>query len=390
MNRRVVRPVVPGAPSGGLPRRDFLRAGGLGAATLLAGGGLLAACGDSGEGGGAAAGGGGETVKIAFAYNGPTSDGGWTYSHDLGRKAVEKAYPNVETTFVENVPFSEEASQTFERLAADGNKMVFACSEWGDFLSTVAEKYPDVIFMEAGGDSYADNLYAYYVKQYLAAYVIGVAAGMLTESNKLGYIASFPVPVVKNTASALLLGARSVNPDAFVQVVSINSWFDPQAAGRAATALIDGGADFTIGIMDEPTYLQVSRKRDVWTAGWNVDMRKFAPEVYVSSATQSWDDYYVKTIGSFLDGNLKVPSEAVLLDLPDGTDRSPWGDNVPAEVQAKADEARDRIINEDFNPFIGPLNDSSGKSRLAEGEELSAYETYTLDWAVEGVKGNLG
>jgi basic membrane protein A len=46
-----------------------------------------------------------EKLKVGFIYTGPIGDLGWSYQHDVGRKAMEKALGDkVETTYLENVP----------------------------------------------------------------------------------------------------------------------------------------------------------------------------------------------------------------------------------------------------------------------------------------------
>ena len=53
-----------------------------------------------------------EPLKIAFAYVGPVGDGGWTFAHDNGKKAVEKEFGDkVVTSIVENVPESADAER---------------------------------------------------------------------------------------------------------------------------------------------------------------------------------------------------------------------------------------------------------------------------------------
>lgn len=374
-----------------LGRRDFLQRG-IAAAGLVAGGGWLAACGGGSKGStttaassttGAAA----RQVKVAWTFNGPADDGGWSLSQDIGRRAVEKAFPNVKTSYVESVPFSQEASQTFQRLVSEGNEMLFVGTAYGDFLSQVAKANPKVFFGEVGGTVFSENEWAFYPNQWDASYIVGVAAGLMTKSNKLGYIASFPISSIKSTASALLMGARSVNPKAEVQVVSINSWFSPQGARQAANALIDGGADFLIGIMDEPAYLQVAEKRGVLCAGWNLDMRKYAPKQYVSGVVFNWNKYYVDTVKQLIDGTFKPPSTVALLQMPGEADRDAWGDAVPEKVRKEADAARDKIINDKFNIFTGPLKDVTGKVQLKAGESLTPDQIYALSWTVEGIKG---
>jgi basic membrane protein A len=328
----------------------------------------------------------GETL-IGFGYVGPVSDGGWTMTHDNGRKAVEAAFPGqVKTEYVESMPYSDEASRALEQFIADGAKMVIINSEYADFVSNVADKHPDVAFLECDGHRVSDNEIWYYVKHWDPTYLIGMAAGLMTKTNKLGYIGSFPVQSVYSSANSFLMGARSVNPDATVQVVLIDSWFDPAKAAQAANALIDGGADFVMDIMDETAALQVEEKRGVWGATWNTDQRAAAPTKYVSSVSLNWDDFYASEVGALLDGTWKG-NRTVLLPMGQGVDRDAWGPNVPQDVQDQVDAVRDKMLNEGFNPFTGPIKDTKGQVRVADGVAMTDDELYLWDWAVEGVSG---
>ena len=328
-----------------------------------------------------------DSTFIAFAYVGPVSDGGWTMTHDDARKAVEAAFPGkVRTAFIENMPYSDEASRALEQFISDGAKMVIINSEYADFVSKVADKHPDVAFMECDGHRVSANEAWYYVNHWDPTYLIGMAAGMLTKSNKLGYIGSYPVQSVYASANSFLLGARSVNPDVTLQVVTIDSWFDPAKAAQAANALIDGGADFVMDIMDETAALQVEEKRGVWAATWNTDQRAAAPTKYVSSVSLDWKEFYTTEVQSLLDGTWKG-DRSVLLPLGKGVDRDAWGPNVPADVQEKVDAVRKKMLDEGYNPFKGPIKDSKGEVKIAEGKAMTTDELYLWDWSVEGVSG---
>ncbi|MBI1881818.1 MAG: BMP family ABC transporter substrate-binding protein [Chloroflexi bacterium] len=331
----------------------------------------------------------GEKMKIAFGHVGPVSDEGWTWSHDQGMKAVQKAFPNVETAFVENIPFSDEASRTFEQFIADGAKMLFITSEFADFTNKVVDKHPEVLFLEADGHRTTKNQIWYYVQHWYPAYLIGMAAGLLTKTNQLGYVASFPVQSVYANVNAFHLGARSVNPDVSTNVVLINSWFDPAAAKQAGIALADGEADFLFGIMDEAAYLQVAEERGIWAAMWNTDMRRFGAKAYVSSLILDWGPFYVSEVQAFLDGTWKG-DRTILLPIGGGIDRDKWGENVPQDVQEQVDAVRDKMLNEGFNPFAGPIKNASGDVVVAEGKTLTDDEMYVWEWAVEGVNGMPG
>ncbi|MFH0300187.1 BMP family ABC transporter substrate-binding protein [Bradyrhizobium sp. 31Argb] len=167
---------------------------------------------------------------IAFGHTGPVTDEGWTWSHDQGMKAVKAAFPQVKTVFVESIPYSADATRTYRQFVSENACMVFATSNYADFLYDVAKRSPKVAFYECDGRNPLDNLSTYYVAHWYPTYVTGVAAGLMSKSGKLGYVASFPVPSVFSGTNAFLMGARSVNPNATMQVITINSWFDPQAA----------------------------------------------------------------------------------------------------------------------------------------------------------------
>lgn len=365
-----------------MTRRRLLRNSGFGAAGLFGGAALLAACskksGVASSGSSAAA----KSVNVGFAYIGPVTDNGWTFTHDQGRKAVEAALGSqVKTTYVENVPISAEAGQTFEQLASS-NDLVIANTEYANFLSDVAANHPDVAFLEADGHTFTDNLFAYYVEHVAPNYLLGVAAGMLAPSGKIGYVGAFPSATAFNDTNPMLLGARTINPDATVTAVLISSFFDPQKATQATNALIDGGAEFIFSVMDEPSFLQVAEKRKVWGASWNTDIRKFGPDAYVNTYQLEWGDFYIEQTRKVLDGTWKAETQVHLLPLSLGT----WGDKVPQNVQDAVAAAKTKIDG-GFNPYTGPLTDTKGTVRLKEGETLSPVQAYAIDWSIEGVTG---
>ncbi|MDB5532568.1 MAG: hypothetical protein JWO28_883 [Hyphomicrobiales bacterium] len=326
-------------------------------------------------------------LVIAFGHVGPISDEGWTFSHHKGRLAVEKAYPGAKFIEVENIPFSSQASRIFTQFVQEGANLVFITSGYGDFLYDVAKRNPDVAFMEAGRQPKLPNAVGYYIQHWMPSYLLGMASAMLSKTNKLGYIASFPVSAVVANINSFQLGARSVNPDVQTQVVSINSWFDPQAATQAANALIDASCDVLYGIMDEPAYLQVAEKRGKWAVMWNTDIRRFGPNAYVSSLLIDWDDFYLSQVKSRVEGSWKGDRSAVLLPLTKGTDRDAWGQNVPKEIAAKVDEMRARMIN-GYNPFVGPIADAAGAIKVAAGTEMDVDTLYAnWRWPIQGVAG---
>lgn len=321
---------------------------------------------------------------IAFGHVGPIADEGWTWSHHQGLLAVQAAYPQARILEVENIPYSADATRVFRQFISEGAQIVFVTSNYADFLYDVAARTPEVAFMDCNGYTPTDNIHWYYIAHWLPSYVIGVAAGHLSKSGKLGYVGSYPVTTIFTSTNAFLMGARSVNPDATLQAVMINSWFDPQAANQAGTALADNGCDFLFGIMDEAAYLQVAEERGIWAAMWNTDIRRYGPNAYVSSVILDWRQFYVDQVGKRLAGTWT--GGGTILPFGAGVDRDAWGQNVPADVQEKADAVRTEILG-GMNPFTGPIKDNTGTVRIAEGESMDEMAIYNWDWSVEGVSG---
>ena len=199
-----------------------------------------------------------EKLKIGFIYVGPIGDLGWSYQHDVGRKAMEKALAGkVETTFLENVPEGADAERSIEQLARTGHKLIFTTSfGFMDATLKVANKYPNVIFEHATGFKRAKNMSTYAARFYEGRYIQGQIAAKMSKSGIIGYIVSFPIPEVISNINATMLGAQSINPNMKVKIVWVNSWFDPGKEADAAKALIDQGADILTQHTDSPAATQ--------------------------------------------------------------------------------------------------------------------------------------
>ncbi len=327
-------------------------------------------------------------IKVGFMYIGPPGDAGWTFQHDEARKYVEEQLPNVETTFLDSVP-EANSGPAIDQLISGGNKLIFATSfGYGDTVVQKAGQNPDVLFEHATGFQRADNVSTYFVQHWEPSYLIGMIAGRMTKSNRLGYVGSFPIPEVIRDVNAFTLGAQSVNPDVKVQMVFISTWFDPPKEKQAAKSLIDAGADVLFGIEDSPSVLQEAEANGVYAGTWNSDMRDFGPKGFLSAVVLNWGEHYVNRVKAARDGSWE--SEVYWGTLEEGTvELAPYGDSVPQEVRDEVDEKLAGFKDGSFKPFVGPIKDQTGNVKFEEGHEISFEEWVTMDWFVEGVEGKL-
>ncbi|MBV8472421.1 MAG: BMP family ABC transporter substrate-binding protein [Hyphomicrobiales bacterium] len=330
-----------------------------------------------------------EPLKVGFVYLGPVGDFGWTFQHDVARKEVEEHFKGaVKTAYVENVPEGPDSEHVISDLAAKGNKLIFTTSfGYMNYTLNAAKKFPAVKFEHCTGYKRAPNVSTYNIRFYEGRFVQGVIAGKLSKTGVAGYVGSIAVPEVVQGMNAFMLGMRSVNPNAKLKFILINSWYDPGKEGDAAKALIDQGCDVITQHTDSPTPLQVAESRGVPAFGEATDMNRFAPKTQLSANVNVWSPYYIKRVQAVLDGTWK--SEDVWGGFAAGMLKmSPFA-NMPDDVKALAQQTVDDISSGKRKIFVGPLVDQSGATKLPAGQAMDDGTLASLQWLVQGIEGKL-
>ncbi|PKM54338.1 MAG: BMP family ABC transporter substrate-binding protein, partial [Firmicutes bacterium HGW-Firmicutes-3] len=224
-----------------------------------------------------------EDVTVGFIYVGPIGDGGWTYAHDQGRLYLEEQL-GVKTIYKESVPETQDVEQEMRNMIDQGATVIFATSfGYMDFMEKLSGDFPEVAFLHCSGYKTTDNMANYFGRIYQARYLSGIVAGMKTETNKIGYVAAFPIPEVIRGINAFTLGAQSVNPDVEVEVVWTSTWYDPAKEKEAAIAMLDNGADVIAQHQDTAGPQQAAEERGLWSVGYNTDMSAMAPKAYMTA-----------------------------------------------------------------------------------------------------------
>lgn len=330
-----------------------------------------------------------QDLKVGFVYVGPIGDHGWTYQHDQGRLAIEEEFGDrIETTYVESVPEGPDAERVIRQLASSGHDLIFTTSfGYMDPTNKIAEQFPDVQFEHATGYKRADNVSTYSGRFYEGRHVIGKIAGLVTKTNKIGYIVSFPIPEVVRGVNAATLAARSVNPDVTTTVVWVNSWYDPGKEADAAKALINQGCDVLMQHTDSPAVMQAAQNEGVFAFGQASDMVKFGPNAQLTAVTNNWGPYYIQRTQAVLDGTWN--SKDTWSGFPERTVVMTAFENMPADVKAVGEQTVSDLIAGAVHPFTGPIYDRDGELRIAAGATAGDGELLGMDWFVDGVIGDL-
>ena len=331
-----------------------------------------------------------QTTKVGFVYVGPIGDHGWTYRHHVGLKAVEKKFGSkVKTTFIEKVPEGADAVRVIRNLAAGGHDIIFTTS-FGFMNPTaqIAEAFPKVKFEHATGYKTGPNFSAYNSRFYEARYLTGIIAGKMTKSNKLGYVASFPIPEVIRGINSAILGARSVNPKAEIRVVWVSTWYDPGKESDAAKALIDQGVDVVFQHTDSPAPCQTAEKKGVFCFGQASDNSHFAPKAHLTAIIDDWGPYYIERVQALRNGSWKTQN--VWLGLKEkAVYLSSFHKKVPESVRSLVKKTEANIIRGKDHPFTGVIRDQNGKVLYKKGEVISDKDLSGMNFYVEGVIGKI-
>ncbi|MGA1846583.1 BMP family ABC transporter substrate-binding protein [Deferribacter abyssi] len=326
-------------------------------------------------------------LKVGFVYVGPVGDGGWTYAHDQGRKALEELPYVKKTTYVESVPEGADALRVIMKLARTGHNLIFTTSfGFMDPTLEVAKRFKNVVFMHCSGYKTAQNVGTYFGRMYQPRYLTGMIAGAMTKSNIIGYVAAHPIPEVIRGINAFTLGVRKVNPKAIVKVVWTQTWFDPGTERNAAESLLDVGADVLAMHQDTPATLQAAEARGKFVIGYNSDMRKYAPNGFLTAPVWNWAAIYKYVANAVHTGTWK--SEQIWWGMDKGAVKlAPISDKVPADVKKIVDKVKNDIISGKFKVFEGEIKDQNGRVILPKGKIFSDKELLGMSFFVEGVQG---
>jgi simple sugar transport system substrate-binding protein len=326
-----------------------------------------------------------DPVKVGFIYVGPIGDHGWTYRHDIGRQQVEEHFGDaVETIYLESVSEGPDTERAIRMMIQEGADIIFTTSfGFMDPTLRVAKENPDVYFEHATGFKRHDNMSTYGLRLYQARHVQGVIAGLMTKTNKICYVAAFPIPEVIREINTYYLGAKSVNPNVDIDIIWVNTWYDPGKESQAAEVMIADGCDMVAQHTDSPAPLQAAQKAGVLGFGQASDQIKFAPKAQLTATIDNWGPYYIKKVQQVIDGNWQV--EDYFGHMNEGAVGMADFTNMPPEVKAKAQEVKDAISNGEYFAFTGPLYDNTGTLQLKAGEIADDMHLNTMMYYVEGI-----
>lgn len=329
-------------------------------------------------------------IKAGFLFGAPIGDAGWNYAHNRGRLALEELPFVAETSYIESVAGEDEVIlAAIEQLIAEGNNLIFTTS-FGHMDATMeaARRYPNIIFMHCSGYKTEPNAGTYFSRMYEARFLSGVMAGLMTETNVLGFVAAMPTPNVLMGINAFTLGAQTMQPDVEVQVEWTGTWYGPDIETEKADILLDRGADVLTIEQDSPAVIQAAAKRGKFAIGYQSDMSLFAPDKVLTSAVYTWGPVYKAIAQDIHDGRWK--NDNVWMTMAEGAvDLEGTLGSLPEPVTAMIDEQKARIEDGSFAVFSGPIQDQDGQVLVQGRDVMSDADLLSMDYLIRGVVGDM-
>lgn len=334
-----------------------------------------------------------EDIKVGVLYISDPSEGsGYSYTHDLGIQGMQENLGLSSDQIVRKIVDDSDAQATeasIRECIDEGCNVIFSTS-WGYMETTaaMAEEYPDIYFSHGTGYmSNGKNFNNYFGRIYQARYLSGIVAGMNTKSNLIGYVAAQDSSNSEVTGGidAFAIGVASVNPDAKINVIITNSWYDPEKEEAASRQLLDMGCDVMAQHCDTAYPQTLAQERGVYGIGYNSDMSKETPDSCLTSVIWNWSAYYTSAVKSIIDGswdgsNYYGGMAEGLVGITNLASFAAEG------TQEKVDEATAAILSGQSNVFDGVMTTNTGETIGQEGSTLDdATITGGINWYYHNV-----
>lgn len=294
--------------------------------------------------------------SLALILTGPTDDNSWNEVAYTALKALEEQ--GVRTTYAERVP-NPDTERLMRELVDDGYQMIVGHSfNHQDAAFTLAEEYPDVNFAWGGGiGRTAENVADYDQPFYQVAYLVGIIAGHVSETGKLGAIYAFDIPVCHAMGEAFVLGAQRVNPDAELLSTASGDWYDISKAKEAALAQAEQGVDYWVTCGQGPTFgsIEAAKEQGGYATGYVGDMTEAGPDVVLTNIVWNLKPMFENMVRTTLAGTFDGPYYEY--GIPEGAlelgVNPELADVIPAEAMEEVEAVQAQIASGEFEvPFI--------------------------------------
>ena len=293
-----------------------------------------------------------EHFKVALLLPASITDGGWNALAYDGLKAIE-AELGAKISHVESrTPTDQEAH--FRDYALNGYNLIFGHGYgYQDPAKAVAPDFPDTTFITSTGGTITENIAPLIFEMEEPVYLLGIIAGLMTESGKIGIIGGQNIPAINSTFLAFEGGVKSVNPDAEVRRAYVGNWEDIGKGKELALAQINEGVDLIFPNADvaglgafEAAELARAEGKTVWTFGVYRDQAALSPTTLLASAIIT-SKVFVDLAGIVMSGGFEPRPYVYTMKTEEAVTfgyNAALKDRIPESVRSAVAGAKARIL----------------------------------------------
>ena len=326
-------------------------------------------------------------LHVAMIYPSTIASMGWNSGFESARKHLQKVFSNsLDIQVIESVP----PELFFERLRTLSTTQTF------DLIISTSYKYWNQVIQRPKISSndplwvcceylFHGNRFHLLGKAFQPRFLCGMIAGMMTLSNRIGFIATIKHPEAYQNINAFALGVQSVNPDARINLVWTNLTNEPFKEHLAAVSLVKDHIDVLTHHHCSSEVLKVAEEYGVYCMGYGIDGRLFAPYSCLASVLWNWDLTYENLIRYMLQ-NKSFPDDLPTWGISEKVlDLSPISSLVPKSAQRLIQMIHSDLSSGRFPVFCGPLTDQKGIERLPNGQNIDSRGLEKMDWLLDNV-----
>ena len=329
---------------------------------------------------------GNAATKIAFVHAKTAETSSWTYSHELGRMYLKDAFHGqVQTSVYDNNTTTEDAAAAIEKAIADGNRIIFTTTPV--FLAPsikAAVNHRDIKILNCSLNASHKYIRTYYARMFEAKLLTGMLAGIMTDTNKIGYIADYPIVGMVASIDAFAIGVKMVNPRAkiFLEWSTLKENQNVDLTEK----LYKMGATY-ISHQDMIVPQHATRRYGLYRVNGETPVNLAFP-------VWDWGKFYERIIRNIQHGtwNTENKSESgkavnYFWGMSSGVIDVMWSPAIPSETRNLLETLKLSITRYEFNPFNGILHSQDGIVQADPDHRMSTKEIIAINWLTDNIEG---
>lgn len=274
--------------------------------TILAGS-MLVGCSpskDSGEAGKK------DQLKVTMITDvGGVNDQSFNQSAWEGLQKAEKEL-GVKGNYIESKQESDYATNVETAIDQGADLVIGVGFKLEKAIGEAAKAYPDEKFALIDADFEGKppaNVESIMFNAQESSYLVGLVAGKMTETNKVGFVGGMEGPLIESFQVGYEAGVKAAKPDAEVVVQYANNFADPAKGKSITNQMISNGVDIVFHAAGDTGngVIEAAKEAGKKAIGVDRDQNNVAPETVITSAIKRVDVGVFNTVKSLVDGTFK-------------------------------------------------------------------------------------